>query len=326
MTLKHTLKKLLTFSKKERIAFMILLPAIMIVAVLPFIIPDRSSREVSGTDTAWMAAANDLLQKTPGNNDFSAAKEGNDNTALYQPDPTENNYRSRPDGVLFTFDPNTLGAEGFARLGLRDRTIKTLLNYRNKGGKFRKPDDLAKIYGLRPDEFERLKPYISIPESNQHKHYAGTSASLSPVPLPVTPEKPGYIPEMIEINSADIAAFESLYGIGNRLAARIVNFRDKLGGFYTINQVGETYGIPDSTFQKIKSLLQVNKDLIRKMNINTASYNELNMHPYINNKTAFNIVKHRKEKGNFSNTDEIKVLVAATGDSYEKVSPYITIE
>jgi DNA uptake protein ComE-like DNA-binding protein len=62
------------------------------------------------------------------------------------------------------------------------------------------------------------------------------------------------------------------------------------------------------------------------MNINTASYNELNMHPYINNKTAFNIVKHRKEKGNFLNTDEIKMLAAATGDFYEKIVPYLTIE
>ncbi|HMR84099.1 MAG TPA: helix-hairpin-helix domain-containing protein [Niabella sp.] len=325
MTLKHSLKKLFTFSKKERIAFMILLPAIMIVAALPFVIPDHKSPEVTGTDTAWMAAANDLLQKLPDNNDFSAAKEGN-NTASYQPGQIENNHRSRPDGVLFTFDPNTLGAEGFAKLGLRNRTIKTLLNYRTKGGKFRKPEDLAKIYGLRPDEFERLKPYISIPESNQHKHYAGINASASPAPLPVTPEKPGYIPKMIEINSADIAAFESLYGIGNKLAARIVNFRDKLGGFYAIHQVGETFGVPDSTFQRIKSRLQVNKDLIRKMNINKASYNELNMHPYINNKTAFNIVKHRKEKGNFSNIDEIKTMAAATGDSYEKVSPYIMIE
>ena len=325
MTLKHSLKKLFTFSKKERIAFMILLPAIMIVAALPFVIPDHKSPEITGTDTAWMAAANDLLQKPPGNNDFSETKEGN-NTASYQPDQIENNYRRRPDGALFTFDPNTLGAEGFAKLGLRDRTIKTLLNYRTKGGKFRKPDDLAKIYGLRPDEFERLKPYITIPESNQHKHYAGINARTSPAPLPVTPEKPGYIREMIEINSADIAAFESLYGIGNKLAARIVNFRDKLGGFYAINQVGETYGVPDSVFQKIKSRLQVDKSLIRKMNINTASYNELNMHPYINNKTAFNIVKHRKEKGNFLNTDEIKMLAAATGDFYEKIVPYLTIE
>lgn len=326
MTLKHTLKKLFTFSKKERIAFFILLSAIMIVAAFPFFIPDQSSREVLRTDTAWMAAANDLLQKTPGNNDFSAVKEGDDNTASYQFDRTENNYSSRRNSILFTFNPNTLSAEGFTKLGLRARTIKTLLNYRNKGGKFRKPDDLAKIYGLRPDEFERLKPYISIPENGQNKHYTHINTNASSSNLPVTPEKPGYAPKVIEINSADIAAFESLYGIGNRLATRIVNFRDKLGGFYSIDQVGETYGVPDSTFQKIRSQLQVNKELIRKININTASYNELNMHPYINNKTAFNILKHRKERGNFSNINEIKTLMTETGDAYEKASPYITTE
>jgi len=326
MNQEHLLKKLFTFSKKERIAFIVLLLTIMIVAGLPFFMPDHGSLETTDTDTAWMAAANDLLQKTPGNNNFSTVKESDDNTTSYQFDRTENNYSSRPAGVLFTFDPNTLSAEGFAKLGLRDRTIKTLLNYRNKGGKFRKPDDLAKIYGLRPDEFERLRPYMSIPENNQNKHYADISTNTSSTHLPATFEKPRYTPKIIEINAADITAFESLYGIGNKLATRIVNFRDKLGGFHSIEQVGEAYGVPDSTFQKIRSQLQVNRELIRKININTASYNELNMHPYINNKTAFTILKHRREKGNFSNIDEIRVLVAETGDAYEKISPYITIE
>ncbi|MCH5715052.1 helix-hairpin-helix domain-containing protein [Niabella hibiscisoli] len=60
------------------------------------------------------------------------------------------------------------------------------------------------------------------------------------------------------------------------------------------------------------------------MNINTASYDELNNHPYISAKLAFQILKQRKEKGNFTDIEAIKESVAQTADSYEKVARYIT--
>ncbi|WP_460683846.1 ComEA family DNA-binding protein [Niabella aquatica] len=303
-------------------AFFILLLAIIMVTALPFVLPEHSRRmEAPGSDTAWMAMANELQQRPGGQSFSSRIKENEDNSIFL----SFNKDHTRPVGTLFYFDPNTLDAAGFAKLGLRDRTIKTLLNYRNKGGRFRKTEDLAKIYGLRPDEFKRLEAYIKIgtaydapaPKSQDNTAYLRTSFPEN---------KPKYGPKVIEINSADMAAFELLYGIGNKLAARIVHFREKLGGFHSIDQVGETYGLPDSTFQKIRPQLQVNQAPVRKININTASYNELNIHPYISNKTAFTILKYRKEKGLFSDMDEIKMLVSETGDSYDKIVPYLTIE
>src|SRR5690606_29893909 len=139
---------------------------------------------------------------------------------------------------------------------------------------------------------------------------------------PVAESRPRYPARKIDINTADIAAFESLYGIGSKLATRIVNFRDKLGGFCSVEQVGETYGLPDSTFQKIKPQLEVNAALTRQININAAGYEELNNHPYINAKTAFHILKYRKEKGDFSTIEVIRELVQAN-DQFEKIAPYI---
>ena len=152
---------------------------------------------------------------------------------------------------MFYFDPNTLSKEGWQKLGIRDKTIKTIENYLSKGGHFRKPEDLQRVYGLRKNEYERLAPFIKIqPESKEHteKNFAAKNSSAeNHVPLKSYRSLP------VDINSADTSAFIALPGIGSKLAARIINFRDKLGGFYSIDQVRETFGLPDSTFQKIKA-------------------------------------------------------------------------
>ena len=111
---------------------------------------------------------------------------------------------------------------------------------------------------------------------------------------------------VIDINTADTSAFISLPGIGSKLAARIVNFRDKLGGFYSIDQVGETFGLPDSTFQKIKQYLKLENTSIKKININTATVDELKAHPYIKYSVANPIIAYRNEHGPFFKSGRYK--------------------
>ncbi len=101
------------------------------------------------------------------------------------------------------------------------------------------------MYSLKPADFERLQPYVQIE---------------APPPFYNTERPPvKYVkapPVVIDVNQADTTAFIALPGIGSKLASRIVNFRNKLGGFYSVEQVGETFGLPDSTFQLIKPRLQ----------------------------------------------------------------------
>ena len=107
------------------------------------------------------------------------------------------------------------------------------------------------------------------------------------------PKRPEYT--IVDINKADTSAFISLPGIGNKLALRIVNFREKLGGFYSIDQIGETYGLPDSSFQKIKPFLKLETSLLKKFNINSATKDEMKLHPYIKWNLANAIVEYRNQ-------------------------------
>ncbi len=106
-----------------------------------------------------------------------------------------------------------------------------------------------------------MKPFVKIKHSS-------TTAYTSQVFT--APEKKSFGSNniSIDINEADTTAFIALPGIGSKLAQRIINFRTKLGGFYSIDQVRETFGLPDSTFRKIQKQLTYHNSTIQKININ----------------------------------------------------------
>lgn len=304
--MKAPINSLLSFSRKEKIAIIFLVFMVLALTIVPFLFLSSTKNKIIQEDSAWKIAANKLLIDSSQNNiaddDFTDVK-----TSV-----ANNNFKP----TLFTFDPNQVGPEEMRELGFRDRTITIIQNYRTKGGQFRKPEDLRKIYGLRSDEYTRLAPYIAInlPQKEQREFTPYSKPSY---------QKPQQ--KAIDINTADTTAFQSLYGIGSKLAARIVNFRSKLGGFYSIEQVGETYGLPDSTFQSIKPFLKLQSKNLIKINVNTASVEQLKAHPYIGNKLAYLILKKRKETGFIGNIEDLKSVVAETTDIYEKVAPYLSI-
>jgi competence protein ComEA len=315
MNWKQFVKDYLSFNRRERIGLLVLIFIITIIFLLPGIIRNKNNAGFETADTAWISATKKLEIKETESNDqktFNSPSVSNDYAYQYDRPVTNS------PGSLFYFDPNTLDPEGWKKLGLKDKTIHTIQNYLGKGGHFNKPEDLQKVYGLRQNDYERLAPYIKIPASNYEnkpaeyvkKENSATRFSFN----------------AIDINSADTSAFISLPGIGSKLAARIVNFRDRLGGFYSITQVGETYGLQDSVFQKIKQYLKVENISVKKININTATVDELKTHPYIKYNIANPIVAYRNEHGPFSKIEDIKKVMAVTDEIYNKVSPYLVIQ
>ena len=306
----------LHFTRRDRIAVLVLVTLIFLVFFLPAFFPANNSRKLSAEDTAWAAALQKLETR---DNQYDSGRR-----ATYFADENPSGYQyDRPKGgaargELFVFDPNTLTTQGWQRLGLRDKTIGIIQNYLAKGGRFRKPEDLQRIYGLQPGEYERIAPYISIAANT-----STTPAYHSEI-RPAATTASRYSP--IDIGTADTTAFIALPGIGSKLAARIVNFREKLGGFYSVSQVAETYGLPDSTFQKIRPYLQLQNPAVKKININTATVEELKAHPYIRYSIANPIVAYRKEHGPFPKTETLKKIAAVTEDVYSKIAPYLVIE
>ncbi|GEO10620.1 hypothetical protein SAE01_31160 [Segetibacter aerophilus] len=250
----------------------------------------------------------------------SYAYQNNDDAENYRPKHYDN--YSKPTGELFLFDPNTLDENGWKRLGVRDKTVNTIRNFISKGYRFRQPDDIRKIYGLRSQEADQLIPFVRILEKEGiSKKIVQTRAYSA-----INHERDENTrTRIIDINLADTSAFISLPGIGTKLATRIINFRQKLGGFSSVNQLGETYGIADSTFQQIKGRLQCNNPDVKKLNINTADAHELRTHPYIRWNIANAIVNYRNQHGAYKSVDELHKIEIIDENTYTKMAPYIAL-
>lgn len=319
-------KDYLRFTRKERVGVLIVALVILIIYFLPKLLASSEKDTPTETDTAWIEAVKKLEIKDSNFSKDEYRKDNDENTYAYQYDRKKNNSyeRSTGKGELFYFDPNTIETTEWKRLGLRDKTIQTIQNYLSKGGHFYKPEDLRKVYGLHQNEYERLLPYLKI----EPKTLTANEKYASSKPKDETQPARTYFSKysVIDINTADTSAFISLPGIGSRLASRIVLFREKLGGFYSIDQIGEIYGLPDSTFQKIKQYLNLDNASIKKININTASIDELKAHPYIKFSIANPIVAYRNEHGAFAKIEDIKKIMAVTDDVYNKLAPYLTLQ
>lgn len=302
----------LTFSKKDRIGIFVLTGFLAAALLSPLAFPylkkeqpvdeEQSKKILSQLSTVFSDSA--IQQKN--------------NEAFFENDG---------DGAreLFYFDPNTATIDDWQKLGVHKNVAATIQKYLSKGGKFNSPEDLRKIYTLSAKDAERLIPYIRIRlKQNTPSQFMQTSHPETPVFTNKPPARKAGV--VIDINEADTSALIALPGIGSKLAQRIVNFREKLGGFTSVGQVAETRFLPDSTFQKIKPFLQFSNASIKKININNATFDALNAHPYISYQVANAIVQFRNQNGKFETLDGLKKIHIVDDTLFRKIKPYLTLE
>ncbi|MDR3696387.1 helix-hairpin-helix domain-containing protein [Mucilaginibacter sp.] len=209
--------------------------------------------------------------------------------------------------VMFPFDPNGLTAAQWTQLGLTMHQAEVILHYRAKGGHFYKKEDVKKIYAITAADYTRLEPYIVIPEGNFNYKKA----------------KPG---EVIELNSADSAKLTSLEGVGPSFAVRIIRYRSRLGGFIYKEQLKEIYGLDSLEFADIKNQVSVNINKVKKININTISFDQLRIFPYLNYKQVNAIIQYRVQHGSYNSITDMKNIVLLDEGILRKIEPYLAFK
>lgn len=132
--------------------------------------------------------------------------------------------------------------------------------------------------------------------------------------------------KFIDINSADTSTFMKLYGIGSVLSNRIVEYRNKLGGFINKNQLLEIYGLEHSLYKNIENKLILSDTKINQININIANRKTLYNHPYINWNVANAITQYRFQHGEFTSVDKIKAIHLVDADLYLKIASYLIVK
>lgn len=195
----------------------------------------------------------------------------------------------------FAFDPNTVSVADLQRLGLSERQAESIDNYRSKGGRFRSKADFRKMYVVSDTLFARLEAYIEIPK--------------------------------LELNRADSAALVALRGIGPYYARKILDYRERLGGFVDAAQLLEIDGLEADRLAGFSEDVTVDAKKIRKIDLWHASDTVLARHPYIGAKGARSVLRYRQlyDSARWTLPDLAKER-ALPSENIEKLKKYIEIQ
>jgi len=213
-------------------------------------------------------------------------------------EPERNEGRSH----LFSFDPNCISRSGWDSLGVGERVTNRIERFLAKGGRFQKPEDLKRIYGFDSLKYSEIHTYINIPIKDVDEKIE------------------------IELNLADSIQLLALPGIGPYFAHRIINYREKLGGFYSIDQLTDVYGLKKSRVDSISSSLAVDLNYLQSININSATIDELSIHPYISYREASDIYRFRKRKGRILDLESLKKKKIFQDSTFSRVKPYLSLD
>lgn len=237
--------------------------------------------------------------------------------------PARGRRQSSSKEKLFSFDPNSASHDELLKLGLSSREASVIINYRNKGGKFRNSSDLEKIYTLSRESYLRIRDCVSIQPSAKIAVNSVTpeaevrSPGSNPEYLKDTSGSSGYTPlntselvsrNKLELNSADSADLVSLPGIGPFFASRILDYRKRLGGFVFPEQLLEVYGIDKERFSVFNNRIWADSSKIKRLKLSDVTAEQLAANPYIGAYAARSIIKYREQAG--ESVVNIAVLVA----------------
>lgn len=211
---------------------------------------------------------------------------------------------------LFAFDPNTAREEMFDSLGLDKHLVRRIIRYRDNGGTFKTKHDFAKIYGLDSALYERLAPFIQL-QNIAKPTYRTTRQEIKP----------------FDLNLADTSQLITLRGIGSKRASTIVRYRNRLGGFISVDQLNEVFGLDSSSLATVKTHTFVSDSFApHRININTADEKELAAQPYIRIRLAKAITTYRIQHGTYSQVDELRKIATLDSVLFQRIKPYLTVK
>ena len=243
----------------------------------------------------------------------------------------------------FPFDPNTADSTQLLRLGLQPWQVRNIYKYRAHGGIYRCKEDFARLYGLTVKDYRRLEPYIRISndylpastlvEGRRNVHderIAGrqkdtvrertvsgrrdTSHSYTPL-YPVKLKDT----ERVVLNTADTTQLKRVPGIGSYFARRIMRYGQQLGGYVSVDQLDEIEDFPENA----KKYFVIEQPVVRKVNVNQLTVQQLRRHPYINYFQAKEIVNYRRTKGPLHSLDELRLSRDFPPEAIRRLEPYV---
>ncbi|MBO4564356.1 MAG: helix-hairpin-helix domain-containing protein [Bacteroidaceae bacterium] len=226
-----------------------------------------------------------------------------------------------------SFDPNTVDSASLVALGLQPYQAHAWVRYREAGGLFYEPQDIQRLYTLSERDIERLMPKVKIRaaahakrDSRLHSEKADYTLSTTSQPTKETTYVPKFDnPTKVEVNSADTNLLKRIPGIGSNIARWIVDRRDKLGGFYAVEQLLEVKHVEPSMLE----WFTVDAAQIRHIQLSDMTFAEMSRFPYIGYEKAKAISNYQRIYGPIISEEQLRATRIFTDEELEKLRNYI---
>lgn len=228
-----------------------------------------------------------------------------------------NNYKKREEIIFTVFDPNTADSFQLVALGLSPKQSASMIRFRDRIGGFKSKEDVKNVRVLHASLYEKWEPFIALSPAKGIK-------SIEKIQTGFLSSRESSRPKWIvlDLNKVDTTELQDLPFIGSGRSKAIVNYRERLGGFCTVEQLKEIRSIPDSVYKIIFPKVKVDGGPYKKLNINSLPSDSLR-HPYINKQLARLIVAYREEHGVFKSPSDLKKIPLVDEEFLRKLAPYL---
>jgi competence protein ComEA len=232
--------------------------------------------------------------------------------------------------AFFGFNPNEISKSDWVSLGLSPYQADGVMRFKNRIGGFKSKRDLERVYVLPEGWFARHKADIELPDDKPHRAKPQYTDYKSKTTSQFAQEFPTKAAEtkvaLVELNAADSLDLMDIRGVGAKSARQIIRYREALGGFRTLDQLTEIRYLHPNVLQKLMETVRVDSSLVRPMNLNEVTVDDLAKHPYLSWKMAQSIIDMRKHRKRFNRVDELLEHHRMTDSLFLLIRPYIYVE
>lgn len=306
------LRNFFGFSRTETNGFIILLLLMVFILSMPFL-----------SKTFYSYYEKPLLSKSDKSNLNSLLSELENNVEFHKEKKNVKRYQH--------FDLNKSTAKHLQKSGFPEYLAERIVKYREKVKPFESKDDLLKIYGVDSTFYREIHPYIKVskiqkePDLKLEKQNAQISKSKHPNNIEKDNKKPKLV--RFNLNKVDSTQLQEIYGIGPAYSKRIVKYREYLGGFHSLKQLKEVYGLKKENLDTLKKHVFLSNELIiKKLKVNQLNAESLIQHPYISYKEANLIVNYRNQHGKYNSFEDVLAIKVLDSSWVKKIAPYFTFD
>ncbi|AWX45456.1 hypothetical protein HME9304_02470 [Flagellimonas maritima] len=220
--------------------------------------------------------------------------------------------------ISYSFNPNYITDYKGYTLGMSINEIDRLHAFRASDRFINSAEQFQQVTKVSDSMLNVLSPFFKFPDWTQKKSNYGSKKSKL--------QKSTETSKTLDINSASIEDLKEINGIGNKLSARIIKFRDRLGGFLTNEQLYDVYGLNMEVANRVLRKYQVLKPpSIKKINVNNATSSEISSLVYITYQVAERIVEYRRVNGRINTFDELTGIEGFPSNKLDRITLYLSL-